>query len=73
MEQDTLSLLIQQGIQIGTQIQQSNTLVPNVDNGLIGSVLTILASLIVRVIEKRKLRKQDKLKDKVDANTKELA
>lgn len=73
MEQDTLSLLIQQGIQIGTQIQQSNTLVPNVDNGLIGSVLTILASLIVRVIEKRKLRKQGKLKDKVDANTKELA
>jgi len=72
MEQDTLSLLIQQGIQIGTQIQQSHTLVPNVDNGLIGSVLTILASLIVRVIEKRKLRKQGKLKDKVDANTKEL-
>ncbi len=54
MEQDTLSLLIQQGIQIGTQIQQSNTLVPNVDNGLIGSVLTILASLFVRAIEKRK-------------------
>ena len=64
MEQDTLSLLIEQGIKIGTQIQQSNTLVPNVDNGLIGSVLTILASLIFRVIEKRKLRKQGKLKDK---------
>ena len=64
MNQDTISLLIQQGIQIGSQMQQSNTVIPNVDNSLIGAFISVIAGIIIRAIEKHKLRKQGKLTDK---------
>ena len=40
-----------------------NTIIPNVDNSIVGSVITALALLVIRIIEKRKLRKNGKLKD----------
>lgn len=69
MDQDTLSLLIQQGIEIGTQIQNTNSVIPNVNNNLLGTFITLIAGIVIRAIEKRKLRKQGKLKDKPNANS----
>lgn len=69
MNQDTLSLLIQQGIEIGTQLQNSSSVIPNVNNNLIGSFITLIAGIVIRAIEKRKLRKAGKLQDKANANS----
>lgn len=63
MGQDTLQMIIQQAIAVGTQAQQSTNLIKGVDNGLIGSLLTIIAGVVIRAIEKRKLRKKGKLND----------
>ena len=63
MNQDTISLLIQQGIQIGSQMQQSNTVIPNVDNGILGTFLSIITGIVIRIIEKRRLRKKGLLND----------
>ena len=63
MNQDTISLLIQQGIQIGSQMQQSNTVIPNVDNGILGAFLSIITGIVIRIIEKRRLRKKGLLND----------
>ena len=64
MNTDTISMLINQGIQIGSQMQQSNNFIPNIDNSLIGAFISVIAGIIIRAIEKRKLRKQGKLNDK---------
>jgi branched-subunit amino acid permease len=40
-----------------------NTIIPNVDNSITGGFITAIALLIVRILEKRKLRKKGKLKD----------
>ncbi len=69
MNQDTLSLLIQHGIEIGTQLQNSNSVIPNVNNNLIGSFITLIAGIVIRAIEKRRLRKQGKLNDKANASS----
>jgi hypothetical protein len=63
MNQDTLQIFIQQAIAFGSQAQQSTNLLKGVDNGLIGSLLTIIAGVVIRAIEKRKLRKKGKLTD----------
>ena len=63
MSQDTLQIFIQQAIAFGSQAQQSTSLIKGVDNGLIGSLLTIIAGVVIRAIEKRKLRKKGKLTD----------
>ena len=61
---DTLNTLINHGVQIGTALNGSSTLIKGVDNSIIGSVISIIAGLIIRTFEKRKLRKQGKLTDK---------
>ena len=63
MNQDTISILIKQGIEIGSQMQQSNTVIPNVDNGILGSFISIIAGIVIRIIEKRRLRKKGLLND----------
>ena len=63
MNQDTLQMIIQQAIAVGSQAQQTTSLIKGVDNGLIGSLLNIIAGVIIRAIEKRKLRKKGKLND----------
>lgn len=60
---DTINTLIKQGLEIGTGISGNDNLIHGVDNGIIGSVISILTALIIRFIEKRKLRKQGKLTD----------
>ena len=64
MNTDTISLLINQGIQIGSQMQSSPNLLPGVDNSLIGAFISLIAGVIIRAIEKRKLRKAGKLTDR---------
>jgi hypothetical protein len=61
---DTINTLIKQGLEIGTGIAGNDTLINGVDNGIVGSVISIVTALIIRFIEKRKLRKQGKLTDK---------
>jgi hypothetical protein len=63
MGQDTLQMIIQQAIAVGSQAQNSPNLIHGVDNSLIGSLLTIIAGVVIRAIEKRKLRKKGKLND----------
>jgi hypothetical protein len=61
---DTINTLIKQGLEIGTGIAGNDSLINGVDNGIVGSVISIVTALIIRFIEKRKLRKQGKLTDK---------
>jgi len=58
---DTIQNLINTGIEIGSQIQQSNTLIKGVDNSLLSTLLTIVGGFIIRYFEKRFLRKKGKL------------
>jgi hypothetical protein len=58
---DTIQQIIHTGVQIGSQIQHSNTLIKGVDNTLITTILTILGGFIIRFFEKRALRKKGKL------------
>lgn len=60
---DTLNTIINHGVQIGTALQGSTTLIKGVDNSIIGSLLSIIAGLIIRSVEKRRLRKKGKLVD----------
>lgn len=60
---DTINTLIKQGLEIGTSISGNDTLIHGVDNGIVGSVISIVTALIIRFIEKRKLRKKGKLVD----------
>ena len=61
---DTLNTIINHGVEIGSALQGSTTLIKGVDNSIVGSLLSIIAGLIIRSIEKRRLRKQGKLTDK---------
>jgi len=61
---DTLNTIINHGVEIGSALQGSTTLIKGVDNSIVGSLLYIIAGLIIRSIEKRRLRKQGKLTDK---------
>jgi len=61
---DTINTLIKQGLEIGTGISGNDSLIHGVDNGIVGSVISIVTALIIRFIEKRKLRKSGKLTDK---------
>ena len=58
---DTIQQIIHTGVQIGSQLQHSNTLIKGVDNTLITTILTILGGFIIRFFEKRALRKKGKL------------
>lgn len=60
---DTLNTIINHGVEIGTALQGSTTLIKGVDNSIIGSLLSIIAGLIIRSVEKRRLRKKGKLTD----------
>lgn len=60
---DTLNTIINHGVEIGTALQGSTTLIKGVDNSIVGSLLSIIAGLIIRSIEKRRLRKKGKLTD----------
>lgn len=58
---DTIQQIINTGVQFGTQLQQTNTLIKGVDNTLVTTILTILGGFIIRFFEKRALRKKGKL------------
>jgi hypothetical protein len=58
---DTIQQIIHTGVQFGTQLQHSNTLIRGVDNSLTTTILTILGGFIIRFFEKRALRKKGKL------------
>ena len=58
---DTIQQIIHTGVQIGSQLQHSNTLIKGVDNTLITTILTILGGFVIRFFEKRALRKKGKL------------
>ena len=60
---DTLNTIINHGVEIGTALQGSTTLIKGVDNSIIGSLLSIIAGLIIRSVEKRRLRRKGKLTD----------
>lgn len=58
---DTIQQIINTGVQFGTQLQQTNTLIKGVDNTLLSTILTILGGFVIRFFEKRALRKKGKL------------
>lgn len=58
---DTIQQIIHTGVQIGSQLQHSNTLIKGVDNTLVTTILTILGGFVIRFFEKRALRKKGKL------------
>ena len=60
------STTIQNTLSTGMQIIEitGKQIIPNVPNSITGSVLTLIAGIIIRFIEKRKLRKAGKLNDR---------
>ena len=61
---DTINDIIVQGLEIGSQIQHSNNMIPGVDNNLLGSFITIVAGLIIRAVEKRHMKKKEEKRRK---------
>jgi len=57
---DTIQQIISQGVEIGSQFTSSQNLIPGVNNNLLGSFITILAGLIIRAVEKRRLLKNER-------------
>jgi NADH:ubiquinone oxidoreductase subunit K len=56
------STAVQQVISTGvTIISANNTIIKGVPNEITGSLITLIAGFIIRLIEKRRLRKQGKL------------
>ena len=62
------STTIQNTISTGFQIvsAENDHIVPNVPNSVTGALLTLIAGVVIRLIEKRQLRKKNKLNDKKD-------
>lgn len=62
---DTLvNQLIETSLIIGTSMKNTQTLIPNVPNTIIGAGIMLIYGLIHRAIEKNRLRKKGLLVDK---------
>lgn len=58
--------IVKAGVEIGTQSQNNQTLINNVPNSLITFFATTVIGLIIRAIEKRKIKKKHKAQLKND-------
>jgi hypothetical protein len=58
--------IVKAGVEIGTHAQNNQTLVNNVPNSLITFFATTVIGLIIRAIEKRKIKKKHKAQLKND-------
>lgn len=52
--------IVKTGVEIGTHAQNNNTLINNVPNSLVTFLATTVIGLIIRAVEKRKLKKKHK-------------
>jgi hypothetical protein len=58
--------IVKTGVEIGTHAQNNNTLINNVPNSLVTFLATTVIGLIIRAVEKRKLKKKHKAELKND-------
>lgn len=60
------STTIQNTLSTGMQIIEitGKQIIPNVPNSITGSLITLIAGVVIRIFEKRKLRKAGKLNDR---------
>jgi|694.fasta_scaffold19382_6 hypothetical protein len=61
---ESLSNIINDAIIIGQNMTGNNPLIPHVPDSLLSAVLTLIGTLIIRRLEKRKLKKRYESKDK---------
>lgn len=66
VDSTTIQNILTTGVNIATAT--NNTIIPKVPNEITGALITLIAGFIIRIFEKRYLRKRGKLKDQNNYN-----